>query len=186
MNQIPLFQVFQKMAFNPKDVWLTPELIALEIVRYFKPSGKCLEPCKGSGSFLKHLPKDSEWCEIREGRDFFEYHNHVDWIVSNPPYSIFYEWLRHSFEIADNIVYLVPLYKVVQSIKYLELIDDFGGIKTIYLVGTGRKCKLPVGFAMGAVYFKRGYKEGTNWVVRMPNKSLNTDQKQRGENSEAN
>ena len=57
---------------NPNDVVFTPSHIAKKIVEMFNPQGKILEPCKGEGAFLKYLPEDTLWCEITEGKDFFE------------------------------------------------------------------------------------------------------------------
>ena len=45
-----------------------------------------LEPCKGEGAFLQYLPENSDWCEIAEGRNYYDYNEKVDWIVTNPPY----------------------------------------------------------------------------------------------------
>ena len=66
---------------NPNDVVFTPPLVARMIVDEFKPSGKILEPCRGLGGFYNELPEPKDWCEITEGRDFFDYHEKVDWIV---------------------------------------------------------------------------------------------------------
>jgi hypothetical protein len=66
------------------DVVYTPAWCAADMVDHFQPSGRVLDPCKGVGVFLDYLP-DAEWCEITEGRDFFDWHDQVDWVVSNPP-----------------------------------------------------------------------------------------------------
>lgn len=86
-------------ALNPGDIVSTPDWVARDIVEYFKPSGKVLEPCLGEGAIFRHLPIGSDWCEIQRGRDFFQWEKKVDWIVSNPPYGnkMFSDWLEHSF-----------------------------------------------------------------------------------------
>lgn len=93
------------------DVVLTPSDVAADVVRRFEPYGRILDPCKGEGAFTDHMPT-AEWCEIREGSDFFEWREPVDWIVSNPPYSIFSKFMRHSMTVARNIVYVIPVNKV--------------------------------------------------------------------------
>jgi len=128
----------------------------MEIVNHFKPSGSILEPAKGEGAFLRYMPT-AEWCELSEGKDFFQWHKHVDWIVGNPPYSIFSQFIRHSFTIADNIVYLIPINKAFNSFSLLKDIHKWGGIKEIYVVGTGSQLRFPVGYAVGAVHFCRAY-----------------------------
>lgn len=143
------------------DVVYTPDEIARDIVSYFKPKGKCLDPCKGGGAFLQFLPAGSDWCEISEGRDFFDYHGQVDWIVSNPPYSILDEWLTHSYEVAADIVYLLPLPKLFNSARRMEMICDNGGMKEILFVTAGRRLGFTFGYACGAVHFQTGYKGPT-------------------------
>lgn len=139
------------------DVILTPEPIAKEIVDYFKPSGRILDPCRGTGAFWKAMP-GADWCEISEGRDFFEWQKPVDWIVSNPPYSILDEWMEHSYAVATNIVYLLPLPKLFNSARRLQTICELGGMREVLVVTVGRKLGFPWGYACGAVHFETGYK----------------------------
>jgi len=145
-------------AQNQDDIVLTPVEVAQDIIDHFKPAGKCLDPCKGPGAFYDRLPLDSDWCELKDGRDFFDYNLQVDWIVSNPPYSIFAKFLDHSFKVAENIVYLIPINKPFNSFAILQRIKEWGGIKEIYVVAPGSKLNFPIGFCIGAVHFKRGYK----------------------------
>lgn len=63
------------------DVHFTDTALARRIVEHFAPAGRCLEPFKGEGAFLNHLPAGTEFCEITEGRDFFEHRTHADWIL---------------------------------------------------------------------------------------------------------
>lgn len=115
-----------------------------------------LDPCKGPGAFLKWMP-GAEWCEVREGRDFYAWRKPVDWIVSNPPYSIFSDFLRHSFTVAENIVYLIPINKAFNSDRMMREVHEWGGIPSIYVVGGGGALGFPIGFCIGAVHYKRGY-----------------------------
>lgn len=149
---------------KPNDIIMTPLPIAKQIIDAFDIQGKVLDPFKGEGAFYNQLSGDKEWCEITEGRDFFDYSDHVDWIISNPPYSIFDEVLTHSFEIADNIVYLVPLSKVVSSFKRVRAIEDYGGVPYIYIISAS-KCGFPFGFPACAIHIKRGYTGETKIVV---------------------
>ena len=169
MNQKSLFGAEYEV--NPKDIIYTPDDVAEEIVSVFTPSGKILDPCKGDGAFLKYMP-GADWCEIREGRDFFEYTKHVDWIVGNPPYSAWKDWLNHSFEIADNIVYLAPVNKAFNSYYVMRDTVNFGGIRHIYVIGTGSTVGFDIGFAVGAVYFKRGWQGEIGLSFRSANKHL--------------
>ena len=147
---------------KPNDDIMTPQNISKEIIDKLDLYGIVLEPFKGEGSFYNQFPNNvkKEWCEIKEGKDFFKYNKKVDWIVSNPPYSILDEVLEHSFEIADNIVYLLPLSKVVSSMGRIRKIKDYGGVPYIYILGAS-KCGFPYGFPACAIYFKRNYNRET-------------------------
>lgn len=155
------------MSLRPKDIVYTPDFMAKEIVDIFRPTGRVLEPCAGDGAFLKYLPA-AEWCEIERGKDFFLWNTPVDWIIGNPPYSIFNTWLRHSFTIAENIVYLIPLNKIFNDFGMLRDIHSYGGIVKVYAIGRGEKINFPMGYAVGAVHFQRGYKGKTEITICPP------------------
>lgn len=112
---------------NPNDVVFTPVKVARKILEMFKPEGACLEPCMSEGAFFDSMPAGTDWCEITKGRDFYDYHKKVDWIVTNPPYSDFDRFLTHAFELADNVVLLVPVAKVFKSWGTMQQIRKYGG-----------------------------------------------------------
>ena len=101
------------------DLWWTPGDIAHRIVEHFKPTGRVLEPAAapGEGGFISH-PAFTDWCEIRQGKDFFDWKEKVDWIITNPPYSIIAQFTERALRVSDNVV--------------------FGPVK-IDALGTGRK-----------------------------------------------
>lgn len=151
---------------KPNDNISTPIEISKKIIKMFDVEGTILDAFKGNGSFYNQYPSHckKEWCEIKDGRDFFEYNNKVDWIITNPPYSILDEVLDHSFNIADNIVYLVPLSKIVSSMGRIRKIKQYGGVPFIYILSAS-KCNFPFGFPACVIYFKRNYNENTEIIV---------------------
>ena len=149
---------------EPRDCVITPDWAAKAIVDHFKPTGRMLDPCRGGGAFWKHMP-GADWCEAAEGKDFFGWTEPVDWIVSNPPYSTFKPWMLHSFTLAKNVVYLVPLHKVFCGAKYLDAIMQYGGMPEVLVMGAGSRLGFPFGFVVGAIHFKRGY-DGPTWIHR--------------------
>lgn len=149
-----------------KDVVYTPEWLARMIVEHFKPTGKCMDPCRGDGAFWSLLPDGSEWCEIAEERDFFAFAGHADYVIGNPPYSCLLGWIRHSFKVAENVVYLMPLHRVFASYEFMAEIDSYGGIREILIVGTGADAGFPFGHCLGVVHYKRGYRGPTAWSYR--------------------
>lgn len=153
----------------PADIVFTPDFVSNYIVKYINPTGKCLDPCKGDGAFLKYLPFGSDYCEINEGKDFFDYNQKVDYIIGNPPYSIFEGFLRKAFEIADNVSFLIPTNKVFQRQIIMDLITNYGGIKSIIVFGSGQLIGFPFGFSVGNFVFKKGYKGETTILMGMKN-----------------
>lgn len=144
---------------NWTDKIMTNEKIAIKIIKYFNPKGKILEPARGSGSFYNNLKGKKDWYEIDDGKDFFDYNKKVDWIITNPPYSIYDNFLLKCFEVADNIVLLVPLAKAFKSQKIEKEISKYGGLKEILMLGSGQKIGFPFGFPTGCLYYKRKYKK---------------------------
>src|SRR5690349_7303665 len=72
---------------------------------------RVLEPARGDGNFYDNLPAlvDRDWCEIKEGRDFFDYSGRVNTVITNPPFrdgprgrNLFIPFLEHSFEVATD------------------------------------------------------------------------------------
>lgn len=145
---------------NKNDVVFTPDWLSKQICSMFPIEGKVLEPCKGEGSFMKYLPPETDWCEIADGRNFYDYHKKVDWIVTNPPYSDFNRFLEHSFSLAENIVLLVPIAKLFKSMGTLKQVMAYGGIVSMHLLPAS-KAGFPFGFPCAVYYLKRGYNGGT-------------------------
>ena len=93
-----------------KDIVMTPEYLAINIINHFKPTGKILDPCRGTGAFYNNFnTDDKDWCELTENKDFLTYDKKVDWIITNPPWSKMREFLEHGMKISKNIVYLTTI-----------------------------------------------------------------------------
>ena len=151
----------------PADIVYTPLHVSKGIIKELNPKGKCLDPCKGDGAFYYYLPVGADYCEIREGKDFFNYNESVDWVIGNPPYSIFEDFLKKSFEIADNVSYLVPTNKIFQRQIIMDMINRYGGIKSMIIYGSGQLIDFPFGFSVGNFHFKKGYKGETKVIMGM-------------------
>lgn len=166
-----------QMALTNDDIQ-TPEYLAEAIVAYYKPymSGSVLEPCAGENNIFKYLSEPKNRFEIKEGTDFLtewyttytgedEFLNTLptpkeryDWVLTNPPWSKFKDFLRSSFRISDNVVFLVPLNKVFGLKTTLRTLRDVNfGIKDVKLWATPAKPWAQSGFQVGTVWFQRGW-----------------------------
>jgi len=155
-------------ALTKSDIVYTPDWCACDLIEYFKPSGKMLEPCKGEGAILKYMPT-ADWCEIREGRDFFAYGKQVDWIITNPPYSMLKEFYEHGISISKNCVFLVPFHTFVRRGTLLNSAWLKGWIKHVRFYGGGQALNFPMGNPIAALHFERGYVGATSWSWYVPN-----------------
>ena len=126
------------------------------------------EDQKGGADVIRELRASSTSISIRVCKSFYEggewddydYDKKVDWLVTNPPYSDFNRFLEHSFDLADNLVILVPVAKLFKSIGTLSSIFDYGGFVEIHTLPSS-KAGFPFGFPSAVYYMKRGYKGDT-------------------------
>ena len=152
-----------------KDIVMTPEYLAKDIIQHYEPKGLILDPCRGTGAFYDNYPTlhDSlctkDWCELAEDRDFLQYHRKVDWIIANPPWSMMQQFLWHGMEIADNIVYLTTINHYTTKRRIREMREHNFGVKEIYCVDSPKKPWPQLGFQLAAVHTQRGYTDGTVW-----------------------
>jgi len=141
-----------------KDIVMTPEYLAKEIIEYFNPFGVILDPSRGTGAFYDNFPgENNEWCELAEGKDFLTYSNKVDWIITNPPWSKMQEFLAHGMRIADNIVYLTTINHYTTKKRIRDMRGAGFAIKEIYNVPTPMKAWPQLGFQLAAIHTQRGY-----------------------------
>lgn len=140
-----------------KDIVMTPPELAIDIISHFNPSGLVLDPCKGEGAFYNNFSGLKDWCEISQGKDFFEYKSKVDWIITNPPWSKIRDFLHHGMQISDNIVYLITINHYTTKRRLRDMKENGFGLKEIYCVTTPPKPWPSLGFQLAAVHTKRGY-----------------------------
>lgn len=156
----------KKKAIIPKggnNRVMTPLILVEKIVKHYQPEGRILEPCKGTGNFLKFM--NADWYEIDEGKDFMEATGHWDWIITNPPYSEYRAFLNKSMEVADNIVFLQLINAIFYKARLKDMYEHNFGIKEILLLDTPKEFP-QFGLQLGCVYFKkniRGVLTHTRW-----------------------
>src|SRR5215813_7293679 len=137
---------------------MTPPRLAQEIVRRLNPRGVILEPCAGADAFVNALATYGEvkWCEIERGRDFFQWNERVDWIITNPPWSLFRQFLEHSLKLANHIAFLVTVNHWWTQCR-CEMVTKAGfAYERLWLLDAPDTFQ-PTGFQLGMMLISRGY-----------------------------
>jgi len=117
------------------DKIYTPLPVALEMIKMcnIKPTDKVLDCSKGAGVFYNNFPEcEKYWCEIDEDvvgnnkRDFFEFNERVDWIIGNPPFSMWNAWLEHTMKLTDKFCYIMNTMNLSKGRLHNILKNGFG------------------------------------------------------------
>ena len=156
--------------YKSNDEVQTPINLAVGIMNHFKPTGKILEPCRGDGNFIEAYEtynliiqlenkEGIKWgyCEINENKDFFDWTEKVDWIITNPPWSQIRKFLQHSMELADNIVFLITINHLWTKARLRDIKEYGFGIKEIMLLDTPKEFP-QMGFQLGVIHLQKNYK----------------------------
>lgn len=124
-----------KKGNNQTDKVMTSDRTAKDMVdylsKYFEKWQSFLEPCRWTGNIYKLLPDNKYRCEIDEWKDFYNHIGKSDWIITNPPYSDFDNFLDKCMEVAKNIALLVPLAKPFSSLTRINKIKKYWWIVEI-------------------------------------------------------
>jgi hypothetical protein len=132
-----------------KDVFYTPLTVVknhLDLIKG-KPNEIWYDPFYGKGIYHNNFPTENKvYTEITMNKDFFEFNDKVDLIVSNPPYSILDEVLKHSVELKPRIIsYLLREGSVTP--KRMEYMKSQGyGLVSLYT------CKVYQWYGMSQIY----------------------------------
>ena len=95
------------------DFCQTPPYALLPLLPYLPPHWTLWEPARGEG-YLEAALKDKDFSVVSSciltGQDFFDYTpDGWDCVVTNPPYSIKYTWLRRCYELGKPFALLLPI-----------------------------------------------------------------------------
>jgi hypothetical protein len=119
---------------NPNDEYYTPYYAIEPIVKYLKPNSTILCPFDKDESLyvkvLKHLGFNVINSHIESGVDFFNIdkdfikENKIDYIISNPPYSLKNEVLTHLFSLNTPFAMLMGVVGIFESDARFDLFSN--------------------------------------------------------------
>ena len=167
---------------------MTPPALARALVEHFPLSGRCLDPCRGSGAFFDAMkarakrqkklgvPDEDriasvDWCELGEGRDFLADNpgnrGEFSWIVTNPPWSQIAAFMERAFTMADNVVFLATINHAFTSMRRrLAAQSGFSLVGIVEFDWPKKWAKS--GFQLGAMHYaKRRKVEAWETVVEL-------------------
>lgn len=115
------------------DMCQTPGYAIGPLIPYierFGKSGPIWEPCAGEGYLVSAM---SQYCrvvsgDVLTGQDFFDDSNvpdHYSAQITNPPFSLKYQWLKRSYELDKPFALLMPV-DVFGAAKAQRLFEKYG------------------------------------------------------------
>ena len=148
----------EKVAKDKNIVMTKPEMARYLISCIdFVEGEKVLDPCLGEGAFYENLPQNviKDWCEINKGKDFMNYFEECDVVISNPPFvprKLFWEFNEKAMRVARRKIYwLINMASLnVFTPKRLEFMKDHKWfIQSLNIVNDkrwyGRYCMIEIG-----------------------------------------
>lgn len=115
------------------DCCQTPMYAVAPLLDYLRPGCHVLEPACGNGQiaiYLRFCGFVVEATDLQYGDDFFKLSahdvEHVDAIVTNPPYSIKFDWIKHCYELSRPFALLVPLETIGAGSSLHPLFKRYG------------------------------------------------------------
>lgn len=94
------------------DFYETPYSITQQFLDREKLNGSILEPASGRGAISKNLIKNGYEViskDLSLGDDFLKEINKFDTIITNPPFSLAFEFIQKAKEISNYFAFLLPL-----------------------------------------------------------------------------
>jgi hypothetical protein len=108
------------------DKIYTPEPLVRKCLKFvpFEDGDMVLDAARGGGVFYNNFPDNvhKDWCEIDDGRDYLLYQGQVDWVVTNPPFSVLNSWFRKTCDVAEKgFAFIQTLHSITpKRLEYLR------------------------------------------------------------------
>jgi predicted RNA methylase len=142
---------------------MTPDALASRIVKHHAPVGTVLEPCAGTGAFLRALAARgnlTQYCEISEGIDFYKCETKVDWVITNPPWSKINSFLYRSMMLSKDVVFLMTVNHAFTKARMKDVKELGFQLAGIQLVDWPTEWPKS-GFELGVIHWHKGPATGS-------------------------
>jgi hypothetical protein len=126
----------QTIKSKPNDKIYTPLRMALTMIHMcdITPEMRVLDCCKGGGIFYDNLPEcQKDWCEIDDGKDFYDCHEKYDLIIGNPPYSQWDRWIEHTMKLTDKFCYVFGTFNLTER-RMGNILEKGYGITKLHIM----------------------------------------------------
>lgn len=121
---------------SANDIIYTPKPVAIKMINMcdITKNMTVLDPCRGGSIFYDNIPEcKKDYCEIEEGKDFFDYNKRVDLIIGNPPYSLWDKWIQHTMELTDKFCYILGCFNFTDK-RLRDIINNGYGVTKFHLL----------------------------------------------------
>ena len=154
------------------DIVYTATEFAKWVIEDLQPAGKCLDPCRGRGAFYQAMVERAsrvegctvDWCESDLGRDFLDYSEPCDWLVTNPPWSTYRQIAAHAFRLASTVAFLVRLHNALgTAARHRDYLEAGHGLKQIIVVDWALAGLQREGFTLALFHWEKGYRGECRW-----------------------
>lgn len=112
------------------DFYPTPHRATIELLKRINIENKVIWECAcGDGAISKLLPPDTISTDLidrgygESGIDFLQTHKDVDWVITNPPYSLATEFAKHSLECGKNVALLCKI-QFLEGVKRYKFFKE--------------------------------------------------------------
>jgi hypothetical protein len=111
------------------DFYQTPPILTKLLLDNVKLVGSILEPACGFGAITKVLSSygysfEAYDLNVDPKQDFLKEKRHFDTIITNPPFSIAYQFIQHAKKICDEFYFLLPLSYLHGKKRYDHIYTD--------------------------------------------------------------
>jgi hypothetical protein len=137
-----------KLVEKDKTIVMTTTEMAIYLIDLvvYEDTDIWLDPCMGNGAFFNNFPINvvKHYCEINENKDFFDFNEEVDIIISNPPFvprKLFWDFMVHSMKLARKKIYWlinISSLNVFTPKRLNEMKDNSWYINSIHIVSDKR------------------------------------------------